>query len=156
MTGSKTNLKSCDESVGFWAVAYLVQMRIQLFVLPIVIHVFQAVILHQRSQGLIWFFKKYKHVKAKLMMFRLVMAYAFQACAGNRGASLFSRRGMWIAMEKRNASCAPARAFRLLFLKEAILNLTFHLFIYYMQEPGFLSWLLNKTAVYYTSVYRKY
>lgn len=87
------------------------------------------------------------------MVYRLEIAYAFQAHAGNKRVSVFSRRGMWIA--KDMDSCVLASVLRLVFLEEAILNLTFHLFIYCVQESGFLSWLLNKTAVYYTSVYKK-
>lgn len=57
---------------------------------------------------------------------------------------------------RHTGSHARASIFRLAFLEEVILVLTFHLFIYHMQEPGFLSRLLNKTAVYCTSVYNKY
>jgi len=82
------------------------------------------------------------------------MAYAFHSdvpateawpCFPEEECELLRRRDM--------GRRAPASIFRLVFLKDAVLSLTFHLFIYCMQEAGFLSWLLNKTAVYYTSVY---
>lgn len=84
------------------------------------------------------------------------MVYAFHSCVpATEELSCFPEEECEL-LRRDMGSHAPAGILRLIFLKEAILNLTFHLFIYYMQEPGFLSWLLNKTAVYYTSVFKKY
>lgn len=69
-------------------------------------------------------------------------------CWQQRSSPVFQKR-----KEKTHDS---TNTFRLVFLKEAIQKLIFHLFIYYVPESGFLSWLWNKTAVYYTSVYKTY
>lgn len=84
------------------------------------------------------------------------MTYAFHShMLATEELPCFPEDECELLRRRDGGSRGPASIFRLIFLKEAILNLTFHLFIYYMQEPGFLSWLLNKTAVYYTSVYKK-
>lgn len=85
------------------------------------------------------------------------MVYAFHSCVpATEELPCFPEEECELLRRRDMGSHAPDGILRLIFLKEAILNLTFHLFIYYMQEPGFLSWLLNKTAVYYTSVFKKY